>query len=218
MTGTVPELIGERLACRRGERLVFADLSLRVAAGGALVLRGANGSGKTSLLRLIAGFGAPAAGRLCWGAEPVAADEAGHRARLHYVGDRDAVKPALTPRETLVLWSALRGCMAAAIEAALDAFALAAVADWPCRFLSAGLRRRVALARLIVAPAPLWLLDEPTIALDFASQARLEQAIADHRVAGGRVLVATHAPVGLADAATIVLDDFAPRPGDAAAA
>jgi heme exporter protein A len=210
-------LIGEDLACRRGERLVFTGLSFRVAAGGALVLRGANGSGKTSLLRLIAGLSRPAAGRLAWGTQPIAADEAAHRARLHYVGERDGVKPALTPREMLRFWAALRGGGdGAPIAAALAAFALDAVADWPCRWLSAGLRRRVALARLVAAPAPLWLLDEPTTALDDASQQRLEAAFARHRAEGGRVVAATHAPIGLDGAPAMVLDDFAARPGDAA--
>jgi heme exporter protein A len=210
-------LTGEGLACRRGERLVFAGLSFRLAAGGALLLRGSNGSGKTSLLRLIAGLGTPAAGRIAWDAAPIAADEAAHRARLHYVGERDAIKPALTPREMLGFWAALHGSdPSPPIGAALAAFALEAVADWPCRWLSAGLRRRVALARLVAAPATLWLLDEPTTALDAASQERLEGTIRRHRAGGGRVVAATHAPIGLDGAATIVLDDFAPPPGDPA--
>src|ERR1700731_1192825 len=164
------DLVAVDLACRRGERLVFAGLSFRLAAGGALVLRGANGSGKTSLLRLLAGLIAPAAGRLTWGETPIDDDLAGHRARLHYVGHQDGVKPGLTPRETLVFWAALRGCYipcrASMLDAALAAFALEAVADWPCRWLSAGQRRRGALARLVAAPASIWLLGEPARALD----------------------------------------------------
>ncbi|MGH7112488.1 MAG: ABC transporter ATP-binding protein, partial [Stellaceae bacterium] len=104
-----PDLVAEGLACRRGERLVFADLSFRLSAGGALVLAGTNGSGKTSLIRLVATLIEPAAGRLLWGDRPIADDPAGHRARLAYVGHLDAVKPALTPRETLRFWAALRG-------------------------------------------------------------------------------------------------------------
>jgi heme exporter protein A len=133
------DLVAADLACRRGKRLVFAGLSFRLPPGGALVLRGANGSGKTSLLRLLAGLTAPAAGRLSWGLTPIEDDLAGHRARLHYVGHQDAVKPGLTPRETLVFWAALRGggirCRASALDAALAAFALEPVADWPCRWL-----------------------------------------------------------------------------------
>src|SRR5438445_3128730 len=104
------DLVAEDLACRRGERFVFAGLSFRLPQGGALVLTGANGSGKTSLLRLIAGLIAPAAGRLSWGTTPIEEDLAGHRARLHYVGHQDGVKPGLTPRERLVSWAALLGC------------------------------------------------------------------------------------------------------------
>jgi heme exporter protein A len=210
-----PELIAEDLACRRGARLVFAGLSFRLPPGGALVLTGANGSGKSSLLRLAAGLLEPAAGRLSWGTVPVAADLAGHHARLHYVGHQDAVKPTVTARETLAFWAALRGrrlrSSAPVIDDALAAFALDAVADWPCRWLSAGQRRRLALARLLVAPALLWLLDEPASALDDDGQVRLEQAILAHRATGGRVLLATHAPLALDAAATLVLDAFAPR-------
>jgi heme exporter protein A len=208
------ELIAENLACRRGARLVFAGVSFCLPAGGALVLTGANGSGKSSLLRLVGGLLAPAAGRLLWGGAPVAADIAGHHYRLHYVGHQDAVKPVMTPREILSFWAALRRIdprgAALALQDALAAFGLDAVADWPCRWLSAGQRRRLALARLLVVPAALWLLDEPTSALDDDSQARLERAIAAHRAAGGRVLLATHAPIALDDAAILSLDRFAP--------
>ena len=208
-------LIADNLACRRGERVVFAELSFRLEPGGALVLTGANGSGKSSLLRLVAGLLPPIAGGLYWGAAPVAADPAAHRARLHYVGHHDALKPAMTPRETLAFWAALHGSRlsraAPAIEPALDAFALAEIADWPCRWLSAGQRRRVALARLLVARAPLWLLDEPTSVLDRDGQLRLENALAAHRAGGGMVMLATHAPIALDDATSLRLDGFTPR-------
>jgi heme exporter protein A len=215
----IPELIAEGLACLRGERLVFTGLSFRLAPGSTLVLTGANGSGKSSLLRLVAGLLAPAAGRLSWGATAVAADLPGHHARLHYVGHLDALKPAMTPREMLVFWATLHGQRrrsASAIEQALAAFALEAIADWPCRWLSAGQRRRVALARLLAVPAPLWLLDEPTSALDDDSQFRLEQAIAAHRTAGGMTMLATHTPIALDAAAPLSLDAFAPRFDDLA--
>jgi heme exporter protein A len=209
------DLVAMDLACRRGERLVFAGLSFRLPAGGALVLRGANGSGKTSLLRLLSGLIAPAAGRLTWGETPIDEDLAGHRARLHYVGHQDGVKPGLTPRETLVFWAALRGygvrCRASMLDAALAAFALESVADWPCRWLSAGQRRRLALARLSVTPASLWLLDEPFTALDDGSQNRLAQAIAAHRAGGGRVVLATHLAIDIGAVVGIELDAFAPR-------
>jgi heme exporter protein A len=213
-----PELIGADLACRRGERLVFIGLSFRLAAGGAVTLTGANGSGKSSLLRIIAGLLAPAAGQLSWGATPMSADLAGHRGRLHYVGHLDAVKPAMTPRELLSFWGALRGGRvgpaASRHEAALVALGVDGIADWPCRWLSAGQRRRVALARLLAERAALWLLDEPMTALDQDGQSRLEQAIASHRAAGGMVIVATHTPLALDSASVLALDAFAARPGD----
>jgi heme exporter protein A len=203
------ELVGEGLGCRRGGRLVFAGLDCRMAAGGALVLTGANGSGKSSLLRLLATLLEPAAGHLSWDGAAVAADPAGYRAVLHYVGHLDGMKPALTAREMLGFWAALRGNASPATEAALAAFGLETAADWPCRWLSAGQRRRLALARLIVAPAPIWLLDEPTAALDADGEERLVAAIAEHRAAGGRVAVATHQEIAVSDAARIALDDFA---------
>ncbi len=137
---------------------------------------------------------------------------------VHYVGHLDATKLALTPRETLGFWAALRGTPAPAIDAALADFGLGAVADWPCRWLSAGQRRRLALARLIASPAPIWLLDEPNAALDGDGEARLAAAVATHRAAGGRVAIATHQPIIPGAAAIIALDDFAASADDAFAA
>jgi heme exporter protein A len=203
------ELVAEGLACRRGERLVFAGLDCRLPGGGALVLSGSNGSGKSSLLRLFATLLAPASGRLSWDGVAVGRDMARYRALIHYVGHLDATKPALTAREMLGFWAVLRGTAEPAIDAALAAFGLGAIADRPCRWLSAGQRRRLALARLVASPAPIWLLDEPNAALDSDGAARLATLIAEHRAAGGRVAIATHQPVALSDAAVIVLDDFA---------
>jgi heme exporter protein A len=214
-------LTAEDLACRRGERLVFAGVSFCLRRGGALVLSGANGSGKTSLLRLLATLAAPAAGRLVWGTAPIAADIAAYRERLGYIGHQDGVKPGLTPRETLMFWAALRGLGPSRaplpVNAALETFGLEGVADWPCQWLSAGQRRRLALARLIAAPALIWLLDEPTSALDHDNQLRLEHAIAGHRALGGRVVLASHTPIDVDAAGVISLDNFAPLPGHAAA-
>jgi heme exporter protein A len=203
------DLVAENLSCRRGERLIFAELSLAIPAGGAVVLTGANGSGKSSLLRLLATLLKPAAGRVLWGETPVTEDVAAYRARLHYVGHLDAIKPALGVRETLGFWAVARGSETVGLDAALAAFGLDRIADWPCRWLSAGQRRRLALARLVAIPAPLWLLDEPGAALDAEGEARLSDAIAAHRKAGGRVVVATHQPIALPGASELRLGDFA---------
>jgi heme exporter protein A len=214
---TADDLIADHLACRRGERLVFMGLSFRLPSGGALVLTGSNGSGKTSLLRIVAGLLVPAAGRLAWGTKPVFGDLPAHRACLHYVGHADAIKSAFTPRETLAFWAALRGFggsrSAPNVARALAAFALDDIAEWPCRWLSAGQRRRLALARLLAAPAPLWLLDEPLSALDDDSRRRLDEIIADHRADGGRLILSTHAPIAFAGGQGLALDAFAPSPG-----
>jgi heme exporter protein A len=216
-----PDLIAEGLSCRRGERLVFARLSFRLPPGGALLLTGANGSGKTSLLRVLATLIMPARGRLLWGTRTAAAEGATYRAQLDFVGHQDGVKLGLTPRETLAFWATLRGVgsnrMPRLVEAALQTFALDQVADWPCRWLSAGQRRRIALARLVAAPTSIWLLDEPTGALDHQNQSRLERAIAEHRASGGRLVVASHTPIEIGPATAIALDAFAPPPDHASA-
>jgi len=190
------------LACVRGGRLVFAGLSFQLYAGEALVLTGPNGSGKSSLLRLVAGLVPAFAGTLDWTGAP---------GSIVYLGHQDAVKPALTPRETLRFWDAAAGAApdAAAIDAALAAVGLDGLDDLPCRYLSAGQRRRLALARLELGRARLWLLDEPTLGLDIASVARLEARVARHRAGGGIVMLATHVPLALDGARGLALEDFA---------
>jgi heme exporter protein A len=199
---------GRSLACRRGEQPVFERLDFDLPPGGALILRGPNGSGKSSLLRLMAGLTPPAAGTLAWDGVPVADDPGAHRARLHFIGHADALKLALTVSETLTFWAGMRG--GGDIATALARFRLRPLADLPCRFLSAGQRRRLALARPVASPAPLWLLDEPLTGLDEDSVADLHAAITAHRAGGGSVALSTHAPLALDAAATLALGDYAP--------
>jgi len=202
---------GRDLTCLRGERLVFTGLSFRVAAGETLLLRGPNGSGKSSLLRCMAGLLAPIAGVQSWNDRPLAQDVDGHRARLRYLGHQDAVKPALTVQENLAFWQQLHGHRdAAGIGRALADLALDHLADLPARLLSAGQRRRVALARLLAAPAVLWLLDEPTTALDDDSVERFVRMVGRHRDGGGMVVLSSHGDPGFAGQ-TLALADFAPR-------
>ncbi len=195
-------LTAEGLAVFRGERLVFRDLSFSVPAGGALVLAGANGSGKSTLLRLLAGLVRPVAGRLLWQGTDALADLADHGARVAYVGHLDAVKPGLTVAENLRFSARVAG---RSVAAALEPLELRALADLPARMLSAGQKRRLALSRLALSAAPLWLLDEPTLGLDTASIDRFGALLAAHRQAGGMIVAATHVPLPLADPAALRL-------------
>jgi len=201
-------LSGEDLSCIRGERLVFTKLAFRLESGGALVLRGPNGSGKSSLLRLIAGLGRPTTGAIAWNGESVARDRAAHRARIAYAGHADAIKPALTVAENFGFWVGLRGDVPDT-AGALARLGLDRHAQIPGRFLSSGEKRRLALATLAASGATVWLLDEPTVGLDTASLAALESLLAEHRRAGGMVVLSTHVDLALGNTATLDLAAFA---------
>jgi heme exporter protein A len=183
------------VAAFRGERLVFSDLTFAIAPGGAMLLAGPNGAGKSTLLRLLAGLLRPAAGRVTWhdqdGDLPVA-----------YLGHQDAIKLGLTVTENLSFAHKLHG---KPTGAALEAFSLRTLAELPARLLSAGQRRRLALARLSLSVAPIWLLDEPTLGLDDASVVGLGKVLAKHCADGGVIIAATHLPLPLPDAATLRL-------------
>ncbi len=198
-------LEAEGLAAFRGERLVFSELSLRVPEGGALLLVGPNGSGKSTLLRLLAGLVRPEAGRLSWRGADAFEDPVAHAGRIAYVGHLDALKPGLTTAENLRFWG-----KRVAVAAALATMGLASLADLPARMLSAGQRRRLALARLALSAAPIWLLDEPTLGLDVASVARLGGLLAGHRARGGVVVAATHLALPLEGAEELSMSESSP--------
>ncbi len=185
------------LAAERGGRPLFAGLSFTLAAGEALGITGPNGAGKSTLLRIVAGLLPPAEGTLVLDPPDAEDEDAPLRERAHYLGHADALKGAMTAVENLGFAAAVAARPALSPVEALRRFGLAHVEDLPCAYLSAGQRRRVALARLLVAARPLWLLDEPTTALDAASQAVFGTVMRDHLAAGGLIVAATHAPLGL---------------------
>lgn len=181
------------LACRRGGREVFAGVSFAVGSGESLLVTGRNGAGKSSLLRLVVGLVRAAGGRLGLdGGDP----ELTIGEQAHYLGHHDALKPSLTVGENLRFWAEFLGG-GSDIAAALDAVGLASLGDLPGGYLSAGQRRRLSIARLLAAPRPIWLLDEPTTALDVASQQRLRDLMRAHLAGGGMILAAAHGDIGL---------------------
>jgi heme exporter protein A len=182
-------LCAEGLAALRAERLVLHGVKLAVPVGGALLLLGPNGSGKSTLLRLLAGLKRPDAGTITWDGEDIANDPGAHATRTAFVGHLDAIKPSLTAFENIAFAARPGG---GDVDAALAAFDLTPLAALPARMLSAGQRRRLALARLALTGAPLWLLDEPTIGLDAAAIDRFGTMLMKHRAGGGVIVAATH--------------------------
>lgn len=195
-------LSARELACWRAERMVFAGLSFTLEPGAAALLLGPNGTGKSSLLRVLAGLLPAAEGQVLWDGEDIRREPAAHGRRLRYLGHQEGLKASLTVAENLAFQAALVG---GDVSAALQAMGLAALAELPSRVLSAGQKRRLALARLALAPAAIWLLDEPTLGLDEASVARFGAMLAAHRMRGGMVLAATHLPLPLPDAVSLRL-------------
>ena len=188
-------LTGSNLACVRGRRQVFRNLSFVLEGGEALLVTGPNGAGKTSLLRLVVGLVRPTGGSI----ELAGADaELTIAEQAHYLGHLDALKPSLTVRENLAFWADLLGTGAA--TPALAAVGLDGLARLPAAYLSAGQRRRLSLARLIAAPRPIWLLDEPTSSLDAPALEMLATLMRGHLAGGGLILAAAHGPIGLAEA------------------
>jgi heme exporter protein A len=187
-------LSGRGVRCTRGGREVFSGLDFDASGGEALAVTGANGAGKTSLLRLIAGLLAASGGSI---------DLAGGDGELtvaeqaHYLGHRDALKPALSVQENLAFWGDFLGPGALGADPALVAVGLDHVAHLPAAYLSAGQRRRLSIARLLAVPRPVWLLDEPTSALDAAGQDMFAGLMTDHLRTGGLIVAATHAPLGV---------------------
>ncbi|WP_035672585.1 heme ABC exporter ATP-binding protein CcmA [Bradyrhizobium liaoningense] len=187
-------LSGHGLRCVRGGREVFAGLEFAAASGEAVAVTGRNGSGKTSLLRLIAGLLVPAAGMIALdgGDGELTVPE-----QCHYLGHRDALKPALSVAENLVFWADFLGGDRGDAAESLSTVGLDHATHLPAGFLSAGQRRRLSLARLLTIRRPVWLLDEPTNALDVTGQAMFGGLMREHLSRGGLIIAATHAPLGI---------------------
>ncbi|MDG4717585.1 MULTISPECIES: heme ABC exporter ATP-binding protein CcmA [Thalassospira] len=202
---------GSDLTCLRGERLVFGGLSFAAKSGDAVMLRGRNGAGKSSLLRVMAGLLSPRSGQVCWDGESIADDRIAHHARLHYLGHPDAVKPVLSVRDNLRLWGQLRGVqnIEHEIDAALDVLDIHHLARVSGRYLSSGQKRRTALARILMGQSDLWLLDEPTVGLDRESCGEVSRMIADFRARGGIVIYSTHIDLEVDNPTVLDLDEFA---------
>lgn len=202
MTTSELSLSVRDLACERGGRLVYEGLSFSLAGGEALVLTGPNGAGKSSLLRQLAGLLDVTQGEIALeGGDP----ERMLGEQAHYVGHLDALKPSMTAIETVSFWRRFLGSIPEGAETALEALGLLHLADLPVAYLSAGQRRRLSLARLIAVPRPIWLLDEPTVALDTASVSRLVALMKGHLGQGGMIVAATHLDLGLENARSLRL-------------
>jgi heme exporter protein A len=187
----------EALSLWRGERMLFRDLAFSVRAGEALQLEGPNGSGKTSLLRAIAGFLEPRAGtiRVRTAADGQFASGEERAEFIGWLGHQDGAKSQLTPLETLSFYARYYGS-AARVDEALQRVGLSRLGDLPAQYLSAGQKRRLALARLSLSARPLWLLDEPLASLDTSGKALVAELVAQHCKDGGLAVIATHEPLG----------------------
>ena len=186
------QITAENLSCERGGRTVFSNQNFSLGSGEFLQLAGPNGSGKSSLLRLLANLSEPSIGKITLegGSSDLTLGQ-----QAHYIAHSDASKSALTVTENLVFWRDFLG--GGDLQHALESVNLSALADYPVALLSAGQKRRLALARLALVPRVIWLLDEPSVGLDEASQKLLVALMSKHLQAGGLIVAATHVPLGL---------------------
>lgn len=205
-------LVAEGLSAKRGEDLIFRDIFFEVEAGKALVVKGPNGSGKSTLLRVVAGLLPRESGKVHLSGEGSQEIETVASA-CHYLGHRNAMKRELTVVENLRFWKSFfgdsTGGTGVGIEAAADAVGLGGIVHLPFGYLSAGQQRRMAMAKLLVAWRPVWILDEPTAALDTAAEMMFAGLVKQHLKRGGIALAATHQPLGLGEMAELQMTGFA---------
>lgn len=204
-------LTADGLAARRGEDLIFKDVSFALETGESLVLTGRNGSGKSTLLRVVAGLLRPESGRVEWHSESA---ESGMRAAeaCHYLGHRNAMKAELSVTENLAFWKDffgdVKGGHGLPVHEAAELVGLGSIVHLPFGYLSAGQQRRMAFAKLLVAYRPVWILDEPTAALDVNAEGVFTTLIKAHLAKGGILLAATHQPLGLENAKELRMIGF----------
>lgn len=191
-------LFAEGLSCLRNEELLFGEISFKLSSGEVLQIKGANGSGKTSLLRILCGLALPEEGKVSWNNQDIQDIRSQYAQDMHYVGHTNGIKAELTPIENLVVAQSLTiprgGC---SCEDALAQIGIEELADVPVRKLSSGQRRRVALSSLLISGAHLWLMDEPFTSLDDSSRLLVKQMIETHANTGGLAVIVTHDPLEL---------------------
>ena len=204
-------LVAEGLSAKRGEDLIFHDISFEIASGEALVVKGPNGSGKSTLLRVLAGLLPMESGAIKLHAATQPVERLSEAA--HYLGHRNAMKRELTVEENLAFWKAFLGDFSGdagvSVDEAAEAVGLGGIVHLPFGYLSAGQQRRMAMAKLLVAWRPVWILDEPTAALDAAAEAMFAGLVMTHLSRGGMAIAATHQPLGLEGVKELRMTGFA---------
>ncbi|KAG2574935.1 ABC transporter I family member 1-like [Panicum virgatum] len=208
-----PRLLLNNVSCMRNAQTVLRDINLSVHDGTALVLTGANGSGKTTLLRMLAGFSRPSAGEILWNGHDVTSPGVfqQYKLQLNWMSLKDAVKEKLTVLENVQWFELLEGKDGTRSGPAIELMGLGRLMNEKARMLSMGQRKRLQLARLLAIDRPIWLLDEPSVALDAEGTRLLEYIIAEHRNKGGIVFVATHLPIEIEDSMSLRLPQRFPR-------
>ena len=200
---------GENLICVRGNKCIFSELSFSVSSGEALILKGANGTGKSSLLRLMTGILTPKKGKIKWNNENILESKDEHNARFHFVGHLNPIKPTLTVYENIFFWSHLQP-KPKKINYALEIFGISHLRNVSAQFLSAGQIRLTNLAKIVATPADIWLLDEPTSSLDKYALKKLDQILKDHQRDGGIVVASTHTNINIKNVKELELSSFSP--------